>query len=228
MMKIHLPKYAHDRVKEKESKKTSPGPVVTLSRELGCPAKILAKELVEAINKIIGEKKWGWISKEILEESARELNVHPSEIKHVFDYKKKGVFDEILAAQSKKYYRSEKKIRKSISNVIKSIATEGYVIIVGRGGAAITKSIPDSLHIRLQAPIEWRANAVSKRFDISNEEAKKFCVDYDRKRKQFLDYYWGNPSDHTIFDIIYNYSSMSREEILESIIQIMKMKKIIK
>ena len=227
MKTIDLSRYAHDRQKEKERRKTSPGPVITLSREFGCPAKILAKEFVETLNKRITKNKWGWVSKEILEKSAKELDVKPSEIKYVFNYKKKGFFDQILAAQAKKYYQSDKKIRKSISNVIKAIATEGYVVIVGRGGAAIAKNIPNSLHIKLQAPIEWRAKYVSEKHKISIEEAKKICIDWDKKRKQFLDYYWGKPSDTTLFDVIYNCSRMSREEIVESVILLLEMKKII-
>lgn len=227
MKTIDLSRYAHDRHEEKERRKTSPGPVITLSREFGCPAKILAREFVETLNKRITKNKWGWVSKEILEKSAKELDVKPSEIKYVFNYEKKGFFDQILAAQAKKYYQSDKKIRKSISNVIKAIATEGYVVIVGRGGAAIAKNIPNSLHIKLQAPIEWRAKYVSKKHNISIEEAIKICIDWDKKRKRFLDYYWGKPSDTTLFDVIYNCCRMSRKEIVESVILLLEMKKII-
>jgi len=227
MKTIDLSRYAHDRHKEKERRKTSPGPVITLSREFGCPAKILAREFVETLNKRITKNKWGWVSKEILEKSAKELNVKPSEIKYVFNYEEKGFFDQILAAQAKKYYQSDKKIRKSISNVIKAIATEGYVVIVGRGGAAIAKNIPNSLHIKLQAPIEWRAKSVSEQNNISIKEAKIICIDYDKKRKQFLDYYLGNLSDTTLFDVIYNCCRMSRKEIVESVILLLEMKKII-
>lgn len=228
MKTIDLSRYAHDRHKEKVRRKTSPGPVITLSREFGCPAKILAREFVETLNKRIIKNKWGWVSKEILEKAAKELDVKTSEIKYVFNYEEKGIFDQILAAQAKKYYQSDKKIRKSISNVIKAIATEGYVVIVGRGGAAIAKNIPNSLHIKLQAPIEWRAKSVSEKHNISIEEAKKICIDYDKKRKQFLDYYWRKPSDTTLFDVIYNCSRMGREEIVESVILLLEMKKIIK
>ncbi len=79
MKTIDLSRYAHDRHKEKERGKASPGPVITLSREFGCPAKILASEFVETLNKRITKNKWGWVSKEILEKAAKELDVKPSE-----------------------------------------------------------------------------------------------------------------------------------------------------
>ena len=49
------------------------GPVVTISREYGCPAKRLAGMLSSALNRIELENytknHWSWIGKEILEES---------------------------------------------------------------------------------------------------------------------------------------------------------------
>ncbi len=227
-MKIDLSKYALDRVREKEQKKSCAGPVVTISREFGCPSKMIARKLVNTINRITGKDRWDWISKEILERSAAELDVKPEEIKYVFEYEEKGIFDEILAAQSKKYHRSDKKIRKSIANVIKAIAYDGNVVIIGRGGVAITKDCPNSFHVKLQAPLEWRVKGViARRENMSYEEGVKYTVEYDRKRKRFLDYYWGSESDHSIFDAIYNCETMSVEEIVESIILTLKMRNLI-
>ena len=52
----------------------------------------------------------------------------------------------------KDYYKSDLKIRTTIAKVIRKFANEGNAIIVGRGGVAITRDIPLSLHIFLEAP----------------------------------------------------------------------------
>lgn len=228
-MKIDLSKYALARIKEKEKKVKCEGPVITLSRDFGCPAKIIARKLVNTINRVTGKDEWDWISKEILERSAEALDVKPSEIKYVFDYEEKGIFDEILAAQSKKYHRSDRKVRKSIASVINAIANDGNVVIVGRGGVAITKECPNAFHVKLMAPIEWRVKGVlSRRENMTYEDGLKYTLDYDKKRKRFLDYYWGGESDLTIFDAIYNSATMTEDEIVESIIHILKMRHMIK
>ena len=228
--KIDLAKYARDCLQKREQNKTSliPGPVVTISREFGCPSKKIARELIDAINNKKTRNKWCWVSKEILAESADQLGLHPDEIQYVFDYKKKGIVDEILSAQTRKYYRSDKKIRNTIGKVIKRIAETGNVIIVGRGGAAIANDIKNSLHIKLIADIEWRAKNVGKRHDMDINEAIPFILDYDKKRKKFLDYYWGKTSDHSIFDLIFNCNTMSDEEIVTSIISILEKRKFLK
>ncbi len=225
--KIDLAKYARDCLQKREQNKTSfsPGPVVTISRDFGCPAKKIARKLSNTINKKKINNKWCWVSKEILAESANQLGLHPDEIQYVFDYKKRGIVEEIIAAQSRKYHRSDKKIRNTIGKVIKRIAETGNVIIVGRGGATIAKNIKNSLHINLIADIEWRAKNVGKRHGLDIDKATQFTLDYDKKRKRFLDYYWGKTSDHSIFDLIYNCSTISSEEIVTSIIQILERRK---
>ncbi|MCD6564575.1 MAG: cytidylate kinase-like family protein [Bacteroidales bacterium] len=227
--KIDLAKYARDRLQKREQNKTGsgPGPVITISREFGCPSKKIASDLTDAINTKRKKDKWYWVSKEILAESADQLGLHPDEIKYVFDYKKKGIVEEIIAAQSKKYYRSDKKIRNTIGKVIKRIAETGNVIIIGRGGAAIANDIKNSLHIKLIADIKWRAKNVGKIRDMNIDDAIKFTLDYDKKRKIFLDYYWGETSDYSIFDLIYNCNTMSSEEIVTSIIHMLERRKIL-
>jgi len=227
--KIDLAKYARDCLQKREQNKTrlSPGPVITISREFGCPSKKIACDLTDAINNKRKSDKWCWVSKEILAESADHLGLHPDEIQYVFDYKKRGIVEEIIAAQTRKYYRSDKKIRNTIGKVIKRIAETGNVIIVGRGGAAIANNIKNSLHIKLIADIKWRAKNVGKIRDMDINEAIKFTLDYDRKRKIFLDYYWGKTSDYSIFDLIYNCNKMTSEDIVASIIHILERKKFI-
>ena len=51
-MKIDLSKYKEEWYKEDPAKSIYPGPVVTISRELGCPAKMVACKLAEELNKM--------------------------------------------------------------------------------------------------------------------------------------------------------------------------------
>jgi len=171
--------------------------------------------------------EWRWINKEILSESAKELEVDPSEIKYVFDYEQKSFFDEILTSQSRKYYKSDRRIRKTIANVIRNIACEGNVIIIGRGGVAITRDIIKSLHIMIEAPLEWRAVRVSEKYCMSIEEAKKYATEIDKKRQQFRDYFHGRGSDYSSFDIKFNAMTISIDEMAEAIIKMMQIRNLI-
>jgi cytidylate kinase len=221
-MKLDLTKYLADWYKEDPAKNIYPGPVITISRELGCPAKGIASSLTKRLNTLkrvnAKEHPWRWISKEILQESARELEVDSSQIQHVFDYKSRGVLEDILLAQSKDYYKSDHKIRTTIANVIRRFANEGNAIIIGRGGVAITRDIPKSLHVFLEAPVEWRIMRVAEKQNYTIAQARTYAQNIDKKRSHFRDYFQGKGNDYTRFDIKLNCMTLEKKEITDIVV----------
>jgi len=230
-MKIDLSKYLKERYHETQSYQAFPGPLVTIARELGCPSKGLATCLIDKLNnsnyKFSKKIPWRWISKEIMEESAKELGLDLAEIQYVFEYKTHGILEDLLLSHSKKFYKSDRKIRDTIAKVIRNFADEGNAIIVGRGGVAITRDIPKSLHVKLEAPLEWRALRTSEKHNISIEQAKKYCLEIDKKREEFRDYFQGKGNDYTRFDLTFNCMTMDQEEIASIIVETLKIRKII-
>ncbi len=230
-MKIDLSTYLTDWYKEDLSENIFPGPVVTISREVGCPAKRIASCLTDHLNTIkkgqLKKHPWRWISKEILLESARELQVDSSQIQHVFDYKSRGILEDLLLAQSKDYYKSDQKIRTTIAKVIRKFANEGNAIIVGRGGVAITRDIPKSLHIYLEAPLEWRALRVAEKLNCTIEQARTQAQSIDKKRSVFRNYFQGKGTDYTRFDIKLNCMTLETTEIVEIIVGTLRTKKML-
>ncbi len=229
MPKINPSKYALERLLERQRQVVHPGPVITISREYGCPSKIIASIVTNKINEFFaGKRKWSWISKEILEESARKLGLTPREIKYIFEYKKHHIIEDLLISQEKKqYYHTDWTIRKTIGEVIRAIAMEGRVIIVGRAGVALSRDIEASIHIRLIAPQRWRAVHVSKIRNIPYKNACKLLQEKDNNRKKFLEYYLKKSPDHTVFDVLYNCSALSKEDISLSILDLARQKKLI-
>jgi cytidylate kinase len=230
-MNIDFGKYLSDRIQAESSRFKDPGPVITVAREYGCPAKIFARQLTEELTKKMLVKgidtQWRYVTKEIMVESAHELELDPEKIKYVFEYEQRTSIDEILSAQLNKYYKSDRKIRNTIAQVIRNIACEGHVIIVGRGGVAITHDIPKSLHIMLEAPLEWRSLRISEKNNIPQEEARKECIEIDRKRQQFREYFQGKNTDYTTYDMKLNCMTLSMEEIVRIVIKAVEVKKLI-
>ncbi len=230
-MHIDLLKYVSDRINEEGGKGKDPGPVITISREYGCPAKIIAGRLAEELTRKLFVKgkdiKWKFLTKEIMAESAKALEIDPEKIKYVFDYEQKSMVDWIISAQFNKYYKSERKILNTVAKVIRNMAAEGNAIIVGRGGVAITHDIPKSLHVLLEAPMEWRTVRIAENYKISQEEARKTAIDVDKKRKEFREYFQGKDSDYTRFDITLNCMTFSVEEIVHVILKAAEVRKLV-
>ena len=229
-MNIDLLKYTSDRIQEEDGRFKEPGPVITISREYGCPSKIIAARLSEELTRKMfvkgKEVKWKYVTKEIMAEAARALEVDPEKIKYVFNYEQKSMVDDIISAQFNKYYKSERKIRNTIAKVIRNMAYEGHVIIVGRGGVALTHDIPKSLHIMLEAPLEWRTVRVAENYHMTQEEAKKSALEIDKKRKEFREYFQGKESDYTRFDLTFNCMAFTIEEIVHVILKAAEIKRL--
>jgi len=228
-----LQKYLEERHRDKKEDKDfgQPGPVITISREFGCSGKFLADQLAEQLSNQahVPDKQGDWkvISKEILEHSARELELHPSQIEYVFKYEKKSAIDEILGALSSKYYKSDRKIKNTIKKVIHNIGVEGKSVILGRCGSIITRDIPRSFHLRLIAPLDWRTEVIAKRFNLEPKKAREYVLDIDKKRAQLRNEMAGETVDDTHYDLIINASRFSFDQMVEFIIQGLKVKKVI-
>ncbi len=224
-------KYFSEMLHDHKTNIAETGPYVSISRDFGCMANVIAQKLSAQLtleNKRKGIKKeWKWINKVIMEEAAKALELPPSKIEYVFQSQKKTVMDEVVSAMSTRYYKSDKKIRKTIIEVIRSIIISGNVIIVGRGGVAFRKDNPDSLHIKLIAPIEWRVERISKNYNKTPKDALKYILDIDQERKYLIDSFVGFDSDDTIFDMVFNRQTMNDEEITSIIFQTMVKRKLI-
>lgn len=229
--KIDLKQYLTEKaLQEMASGIKEPGPVITISRESGCGAVMIAEQLTQVMNnlkKSAAAAAWSYVNKEIIDESAKELGLPPSKIEYVFNAEKRGMFDEMLAAMSDRYYKSDRLIKKTVMEVIKSIGEKGYVVIIGRGGVALTRHIKKSLHIKLYAPLDYRIQNVSKRFQLTLKEAEKYVADMDYKRDLLVKEFLGAEPTHAIYDVMYNVQNNSNQAIIDSMVQLVKAKEMI-
>ena len=132
-----------------------------------------------------------------------------------------------VAAMSTRYYKSDKKIRNTITEVIRSFARAGDVIIVGRGGVAFGKDNTNSLHIKLTAPIEWRVDRIRRNYNKTESDALLYVLEVDQKRKFLIDSFMGFDTDLSIFDLVFNRKTMSEDEIVSTILHLIDQKKMI-
>ena len=233
----HLPyrnvfeKYFNEILHDHKPGIVETGPFISISRDFGCMANVIAQKLSAELtqrNKQKGIKKeWKWINKVILEEAAKALELSPAKIEYVFQSQKKTIMDEVVSAMSARYYKSDKKIRRTIVEVIRTIVKTGHIIIVGRGGVAFKNDNPKSLHIKLIAPIEWRIDRISKNYQKSRQEALKYILEIDQERKFLIDSFMGFDTDDSVFDIIFNRQTMDDESITSIIIQTLERRKLI-
>ncbi len=225
-------KYFNQVLQDKPPTLVTHGPYISISRDFGCMANVIAEKLAKEFTRRSKSKglnhNWRWLNKAILEESSKALELSPSKIEYVFRSKRKTTMDEIVEAMGTRYYKSDKRIRKTITQVIQSICMNGYVIIVGRGGVAFANNNPDSLHFKLTAPIEWRVDHISRNYNKTPAEALRYILKIDQERKYLIDSFMGFDTDHSIFDVVFNRKTMSEDEIISIILNLAESRNMIR
>lgn len=208
-----------------------PGPVITISRQTGCGARGIAWAICDELNKRKPagktEGNWRYINREILQESAQQLNLDPAALESVIDDKNRGIMDEIVGALSTHSHKSDQKILKTVQDVIRQFAVNGKVIIIGRGGANICSDIKLALHIKLVAPEDWRITEIARRLDFSKAYATEYVRKRDVERDLLVTKLFGKKPAFSAYDIEINRSRFTEKELANAIIQLALIKGLI-
>ncbi len=225
-MKIDLRQYLMERRKtDKEV------PVVTISRDHGCNAMGVAQQLAVVLNMrhhdVLSDRRWHIVNKEIVAESAKELNLPAGKVKHVFTPSEKGFVTDLVESFSSEYDIFDKQMRVVIKNTINRFAKEGHTIIVGRGGSVCVQEFKKSLHIRITAPLEWRVKNIQERFKLSHEDAVYQAEHIDEGRKILRDKLYGKPTETIeLFDCSLNAARMTEHEMVAVIANLVQERKL--
>lgn len=229
-MKIDLKKYLNERDQLMDESK-QPGPVLTLSREYGCDANRIAIKLITKISEkfkaMSNPPVWKYINKEILDHSSKELKLSPERLEQRVITHGSNPVDEIFSSLSHQYGLTDKKIIKTVKEVVEAYAVRGNVVIIGRGGAQIAHNIKKSVHVRLMAPMDWRAHVMAKKKSIKASEAVKLIEMVDKERRDWSEKLNKKPFDLSYFDVVLNRKKLNDDEIVDIIFRLMEDRELI-
>jgi len=201
------------------------GPVITISRLTGCDGREVAAELVAMLNLRYNTNRWRWVDKDIIYHAASELKTDTHRVETYYQGLGMTDISQMIMAFSGTYV-TDSSVKKAIREVVLSIARDGYAVIIGRGGVAITRDIANALHVRLMAPIYWRVQNVMKKKGMITEKAEEYVIQTDETRnKLIVDFLDKKPVsiDH-LFDVSINRSSFTIDQISSAILSLYESK----
>ena len=103
--------------------------------------------------------------------------------------------------------------------VIRGLAHEGDVLILGRGGQMLLKNHPTALHVQTVAPFAQRVEVVAARYGLSARAAQQRVRASDRARADYLRRYhdvdWLDP---THYHLVLNTASLPAPAAVQLII----------
>jgi hypothetical protein len=92
-----------------------------------------------------------------------------------------------------------------VGMVILNMAREGDVLIIGRASQVLLKDDPQTLHIRIVAPLSRRVEKCMRLERLTRREATQRVLACDRARAEYLRrYYSVNWLDPQLYDLIIN------------------------
>lgn len=101
----------------------------------------------------------------------------------------------------------------AVELVMKELADEGEVVIIGRAGQVILHNHPNVFHVKVIAPSALRAERIARRHNLSLEAAKAQIETSDRNRKNYLKrYYRARWDDPELYDLIINTDRLDPEQ----------------
>lgn len=210
------------------------GPVVTISRQTGCSARRIAIKLSKILtgysymSDTKTEKEWLWADKDTFRQTIKEVE-DEMVARNINNPEMLESLQMVDRAFTKERFEGEvdENSLTILKDVIVKLAIQGRYIILGRGATTLLADLPNKLSIRLEAPLEWRINRVAQMKNLSHLEAEEYILKSDEKRNKFTESVIGRTYDNSDFDIIFNYASLSDDQIVEVIVNILKSKKII-
>ncbi|MBT8334471.1 MAG: hypothetical protein HKP41_16210 [Desulfobacterales bacterium] len=176
--------------------------IITISRQIGS----LGDEIARATADKLGYK---YIEKVQISEILSRLGFSISDIDK-YDEKKPSLW-QTLSMQKELFAHF-------IRAAVYELAALKNVVIVGRGGQAILKDIPGTLHVRVIAPFETRATRLMEQRGDDENNAQRIIRQSDRDSSGYLSTYFdASIDDNDLYDLVINTRAMTLNESVEMI-----------
>ncbi len=107
-----------------------------------------------------------------------------------------------------------------VEQIIRDLADQDNVVIVGRGSQVILKDRDDTLHVQIIAPFDQRVETLMQREQISRREARARVAASDRARSDYLRrYYHVHWTDPSLYDLVINTDKIDTLTAIELIVR---------
>lgn len=202
--------------------------VIVIGREFGSGGRELGKLLSERLSV-------AYYDKNLLNEAAVRLGFD-SELFSAVDERKPSMvrsmlglnYGAVTGAFSTSSVSAEH-LYVAQSDVIRQLANESSCVIVGRTADYILRDFKNVVSIFLHANLEDRVRRIVNRSDCSARDVEAFARKKDKMREEYYNYFtgkkWGVASN---YDLTFNASAISLNDIVELIVKYMECLKIVK
>lgn len=168
--------------------------VITISRQMGSLGCDVADEIARCLN-------YRLVWREVINEAASRAGVPEMAL---------ATIDELDLLGIRPSPEDRKAYHNAVREIMRELAAEGNVVIVGRAGQVILRGVEGTFHVKLFAPLDLRVERIAARHNLSPEAARKQVENSDKARTRYLrQYYHASWDDPNLYDLLINTARMS-------------------
>lgn len=170
--------------------------VITISRQMGSLGCEVAEEVARCLSYRI-------VWREVINEAASRAGTPEVAL---------ATIDELDFLGLRPSEEARRTYHDKVREILKELAEEGNVVIVGRAGQVILHGVEDTLHVRIYAPLDLRVERLSERHNISPQVARTQIETSDQARTRYLKrFYKARWDDPELYDVMINTAGLSVE-----------------
>jgi len=191
---------------------------VTISRQAGCGAVIIAEKLAHYLQEHspANGAKWTVFDRQLMEKVLSDHNM-PKYLVKFLPEDRASQIEDTLADIFGVHPPTEKVVQQTAETLLQ-LAELGNAILIGRAGNIVTAKLPRVLHVRLVAPLEDRIERICRDAHKTPDEARRFCLDEEHARARYLKtYFHADINDALLYHLVINTSRIGYDNAAKMI-----------
>lgn len=193
---------------------------VTISREAGCGARIVADKLAELLQACSPKDAppWTVFDRNLMERVLEDHHL-PARIARFIPEDRMTELQDITQELLGLRPNSSTVIEQTTETIL-HLTELGSVILIGRAANVITAKLPDVFHVRLVAPLAQRIEHAREFYAMTPEQARVFCEHEDLGRRRYLKkYFKADIADPLLYHLTINTGLISYDEAARLIVK---------
>jgi cytidylate kinase len=186
--------------------------VITISRQMGS----LGCEVAQEISRCMSYRV---VWREVINEAANRAGTPEVAL---------ATIDELDFLGLRPSEEARQVYHDKVREILKELADEGNVVIVGRAGQVILRGFQNTLHVRIYAPLDLRVERVALRHNLSEQAARTQVETSDQARTRYLKRFykarWDNPD---LYDVMINTAQLTVEAAAQIVCKMVEQKQIV-
>lgn len=199
--------FVNTQIKSGNEFNTTTRRAVTLSRQAGCGALLVAEKLAAYLQAKNPKHPTPWtvLDRDLMHKVLEDHRLPVYLAKYLPEDRISAIEDNMADIFGMR--PPVAKLVEQTAETILKFAALGNVIIVGRAGNIVTAKNPQILHVRLVAPLEDRVERICHADHKTPADARKFCIEEEAARARYLKTYFNcDINDPLFYHLIINTS----------------------